>query len=346
MLGKVLRSDIGSLLTPMRIMNWYTFGMENLEQEELEVADTRPSPLHTVTPLSKYLAMALFVTLPFIGGWIGYTYTPEKIIYIEKITYQEIPTTTKSKDSTWALPDQEILEQQQKQREAQIKDDKRRQELYFNDSPFIQDMPDEELFNKFGYEYIITKHFNSFKSGSPLRVSYSEIPLYKYDQNTSTYKLVHDNILELNNAPEVGDLSLYILTQSNSKNILYFSTNFYEGGRTDPLLTLDPNNLNLGFSHTNVVFSSHTDEAISPDQNWLVGLKADNPLELVVFDLERNTYNSALTLNTPETFLPTDEYYCFGECVMNAKWINNTEFSIKILSGTSSYSQTIDVRSL
>lgn len=34
--------------------------------------------LKKVTPLSKYLAMVLFVALPFIGGWIGYTLVPEK----------------------------------------------------------------------------------------------------------------------------------------------------------------------------------------------------------------------------------------------------------------------------
>jgi hypothetical protein len=36
-----------------------------------------------VTPLSKYLAMAIFVALPFIGGGIGYTLAPEKIIEVE-----------------------------------------------------------------------------------------------------------------------------------------------------------------------------------------------------------------------------------------------------------------------
>ena len=43
------------------------------------------APLKKVTPLSKYLAMALFVALPFIGGWIGYMYAPEKVVEIERI---------------------------------------------------------------------------------------------------------------------------------------------------------------------------------------------------------------------------------------------------------------------
>lgn len=61
--------------------------MENLKQNE--IVDTKQSPLHTVTPLSKYLAMALFVVLPFLAGWIGYTYAPEKVVEVEKIVEVE-----------------------------------------------------------------------------------------------------------------------------------------------------------------------------------------------------------------------------------------------------------------
>lgn len=31
------------------------------------------APLHKVTPVSKYLALALFIALPFVGGVVGYT---------------------------------------------------------------------------------------------------------------------------------------------------------------------------------------------------------------------------------------------------------------------------------
>lgn len=46
-------------------------------------------PVFEVTPLSKYLALILFIVMPFIGGWIGYTYAPDKFIEIEKIVYLE-----------------------------------------------------------------------------------------------------------------------------------------------------------------------------------------------------------------------------------------------------------------
>jgi len=60
-----------------------------METEVQEISVAEVSPLHRVTPLSKYLAMALFVAMPFIGGWIGYTYAPEKIIEVEKFVEVE-----------------------------------------------------------------------------------------------------------------------------------------------------------------------------------------------------------------------------------------------------------------
>lgn len=47
------------------------------------------SSLHKATPFSKYLAMTLFVILPFVGGWIGYQYAPEKVVEVEKVTEVE-----------------------------------------------------------------------------------------------------------------------------------------------------------------------------------------------------------------------------------------------------------------
>lgn len=49
-----------------------------------EQTGNRFENLKNVTPLSRYLAMILFVILPFIGGWVGYKYAPEKIIEVEK----------------------------------------------------------------------------------------------------------------------------------------------------------------------------------------------------------------------------------------------------------------------
>lgn len=47
--------------------------------------EERPSTnLNKVTPLSKYLAMVLFVIMPFVGGWIVYNNAPEKVVEVEQ----------------------------------------------------------------------------------------------------------------------------------------------------------------------------------------------------------------------------------------------------------------------
>jgi hypothetical protein len=64
-----------------------------MEPEENTVETEQSSALHTVTPLSKYLAMVLFVALPFLGGWIGYTYAPEKVVEVERVVIEQTEAT-------------------------------------------------------------------------------------------------------------------------------------------------------------------------------------------------------------------------------------------------------------
>lgn len=58
---------------------------QNSQKNEAEQFQKKLTVLNSVTPLSKYLAMILFIIMPFLGGWIGYTYSPTKIIEIETI---------------------------------------------------------------------------------------------------------------------------------------------------------------------------------------------------------------------------------------------------------------------
>ncbi len=69
-------------------------------ESENNIGEVQENLLNKVTPLSKYLAMALFVILPFIGGWVGYTLAPEKIVdsvvvrevEVEKLVELPVPT--------------------------------------------------------------------------------------------------------------------------------------------------------------------------------------------------------------------------------------------------------------
>lgn len=58
--------------------------------EPIKSEDTgRLRALTTITPLSKYFAIILFISLPFIGGYVGYVNAPEKILEKEVLIYEE-----------------------------------------------------------------------------------------------------------------------------------------------------------------------------------------------------------------------------------------------------------------
>ena len=58
----------------------YHLSMEPTLQEP---GQGRFDSIKKVTPLSKYLAMIIFIAMPFIGGYLGYKYAPEKVMHIE-----------------------------------------------------------------------------------------------------------------------------------------------------------------------------------------------------------------------------------------------------------------------
>ncbi len=70
-----------------------------MEEENINLETAEPeqgNQSNRVTTLSKYLAMTLFILMPFIGGWIGYVYAPEKVVEIEKVREDAVNNTTKS----------------------------------------------------------------------------------------------------------------------------------------------------------------------------------------------------------------------------------------------------------
>lgn len=55
------------------------------------VEKTLLSPLTTVTPLSKYFAMALFVAIPLVTLYVGLQFAPIEYVEVEKIVYRDTP---------------------------------------------------------------------------------------------------------------------------------------------------------------------------------------------------------------------------------------------------------------
>lgn len=69
-------------------------------EESVEVIREQHS-VFKVTAVSKYLALALFVLLPFVGGYIGYVYAPEKVVEVVK----EVPQQNKAVEEV-VVPEQ------------------------------------------------------------------------------------------------------------------------------------------------------------------------------------------------------------------------------------------------
>jgi hypothetical protein len=69
---------------------------ENIVPEMVQKFETRQNSFTKVTPLSKNLALVLFVTLPFVGFWLGYKYAPEKVIEVEEVAVEDISYSSSS----------------------------------------------------------------------------------------------------------------------------------------------------------------------------------------------------------------------------------------------------------
>jgi hypothetical protein len=69
------------------------------EQNPVPQKNKFPKWLVTVTPLSKYLAMALFITLPFIGFYLGTIYHANSITPNQNQQKQATPTIKSSEET-------------------------------------------------------------------------------------------------------------------------------------------------------------------------------------------------------------------------------------------------------
>jgi hypothetical protein len=61
--------------------------------------ENQPHPVNQITPVSKYLAMVLFVLLPFVGGYVGYRLAPEKVVEVQKVPSNTFDNTKVPEDT-------------------------------------------------------------------------------------------------------------------------------------------------------------------------------------------------------------------------------------------------------
>lgn len=79
-----------------------------MNSENLQAEGEQKNSVFKVTPLSKYLAMLLFIALPFIGGWVGYQLASMNVGEIESPTTINTEIGTESEDNDY-FPDEGLL---------------------------------------------------------------------------------------------------------------------------------------------------------------------------------------------------------------------------------------------
>ena len=78
-------------------------------EPQIQQPSVEKHPVHQITPLSEYLALSLFIILPFLGGWIGYSLAPEKVVEVDKVIIVEKESTDPTTPSMTALNTNEGL---------------------------------------------------------------------------------------------------------------------------------------------------------------------------------------------------------------------------------------------
>lgn len=66
---------------------------ENVIEQKIDPANTN-HPIHQITPASKYLALLLFVILPFLGAYVGYQVALERVVEAPVATIEARPQAT------------------------------------------------------------------------------------------------------------------------------------------------------------------------------------------------------------------------------------------------------------
>jgi len=293
---------------------------ENLNREtsRVDVKTEVTSPLYKVTPLSKYLAMILFIALPFIGGWIGYEYATEKVIEVERVISENLDSEVL--DIVYPLETERVTH----------KDGR--------NAPDGRMLSDEDMYEATGLPYITT-----FSKEYPLYVlggAYSStVTIYKYDEITQKYQPLIENILDV---AQKNDIEIYnkggLVLWGWSKDLRYLGIHLtgYEGIFPSLVYYIDIQNLSKGLiSGSSDFLSSSVKTFISPDRSKILGMNnsseivIDTKNNLSIFDLNTQTTKIIYSHSEEESTFQTPEFYD-GSSYANAKWLDENTVEIKI----------------
>ncbi|MFT5037322.1 MAG: hypothetical protein ACI9VM_000901 [Candidatus Azotimanducaceae bacterium] len=276
--------------------------------------------LYCVTPFSKYFAIVLFVILPFLGGYIGYTQAPEKVVEVERVVEIEqvedkefnnvVNGNTQTVDSAAIISDDKTID-----KEGRYAPDGKHvtsAELYeLTSLPFITAFSEEYVLHGLGAE------------GSK--------SVYKYNQTIHSYEEIPIDFLNIFN-PDYGP-RLWLLLRGWSSDLRYL---LFE--RSGDIYYVDTEEPYLGFVKIDGYAGA---PVVSPDRSKILLVKnfdskngylsaSDVQDDLYIFDLNELATTKIYSHDgAVKTFLAISGYD--GSYYVDGEWLTNSQIKLSIL---------------
>lgn len=228
-----------------------------MEQENFneEIESDKKNPLFQVTTLSKYLALILFILMPFIGGWIGYTYAPERVVEVEKIVIKEI---SPEESATGNQYEQSV-------------------DVFAADGRYAPDgkpLSDVELYEQTNFPFVTTfsKDYALYSLGRD-----GASTLYKYNSDTHIYEPLDIDLVA--EASKINSLSgASVIGWSDDWQYVMFRTVPYEGFDNSDVYYIDTLGLDKGFVYAPSHFVTGGNEQVSPDKTRVLGVYGESKI--------------------------------------------------------------------
>ena len=274
-------------------------------------------PLCQVTPLSKYLALGIFVALPFVGGYIGYRIgeaVPPIIVTVEQSPVQQPVVPTEQPPVTFTALPHEFLYPSMKAKFAKPPQTVR----------YATDRNIEKMMNK------------------------NAIPFDYYDEYTELPDVIYGDQM----ASNIAALP-YLFVVASTTDFMVFSAPLFKEteGSESGLYKYDTKSNILTTMQTSSRYHPFmTDGKLSPDSTKLAvvndpwppvgGLSAAG-LQLGYINLPEDTYTPLKTLDMQET-----ARFCLEEmgCGSEFTWASDVLLQVKVTSWTKCESQRFDAK--
>ena len=303
------RAGVGS--TPM----CYNFANKvTIMEPQVQEPAVEKHPVHQVTPVSKYLAMALFIILPFVGGWIGYTYAPEKVVEVE-IERQAAPVVVQSESVIATSTESVLIEDENQSKYDRLCSEDNKGECEQSNPDF----------------YLRSESMSGDEWSYTLRTSDKGKIIYAYNTEKKEYEpLVSLDAVSSDLLP----LSIVKLFEYFEKipveKYIHLTSSYHEGLQYAPLLRVAVGANEPIVEDTGFMTPNHPGFALNPSMGKIVVFPKDKKHQMYLYDVKTGNSKLIHEIN-PETYTYFNETG-YGEPAYRVKWQDNDTVILWALS--------------